>query len=88
MSKFVTMNMVLKNDLQKLGKRMFIKGVRTPICSELIRLHKNDIEAPLITLDLNPYNRRLRAKLAQRNARRPVPVALFTASKVSPTNKF
>ena len=48
MSKFVTMNIVLKNDLQKLGKRMFIKGVRTPICSELIRLHKNDMEAPLI----------------------------------------
>jgi len=51
MSKFVTMNMVLKNDLQKLGKTMFIKGVRTQICSELIRLHNNDIEAPLIKLD-------------------------------------
>jgi hypothetical protein len=41
-----------------------------------------------LTLDFKPYNRRLRAKLAQRKARRPVPVALFTASKLSPINKF
>ena len=84
MSKFVTMNMELKNDLQKLGKTMFIKGVRTQIQSELIRLHKKDIEAPLIILDLFPYNRRLIAKLAHRKARRPVPEPLIAALKESP----
>jgi len=84
MSKFVTMNMELKNDLQKLGKTMFIKGVRTQIWSELIRLHKKDIDAPLKTSDKYPYNKRLCAKLAHRKARRPVPVALFAALKESP----
>ena len=76
--------MVPKNDLQKSGKTMFIKGVRTQIWSELIRLHKKDIEAPLNTSDTYSYKRRLSAKLAHRKARRPVPVALFAALKESP----
>jgi hypothetical protein len=62
---------------------MFIRGVRTQIWSELIRLHKKDIEAPLNISEKYSYSRRLSAKLAHRKARRPVPVALFAALKAS-----
>jgi hypothetical protein len=47
MSKFVTKNKVLKKDWQKSGNIKFINGDRTHIWREFIRLHKNDIDAPL-----------------------------------------
>jgi hypothetical protein len=64
---------------------MLISGVRTHIWSEFIRLHKNCIEAPLHLLKKHQaYKSKLRAKLAQRKALRPVPAALVAAKNPFP----